>query len=85
LARGIYELHCIDDPNDPIPLIVDVSEQEVDAGRELRVYTITAEEAISLDAFEAILKEFLVALNLVGISLPLPPTIEHIITLFKKR
>jgi hypothetical protein len=28
LARGVYELHCIDDPADPIPLILDVSQHE---------------------------------------------------------
>jgi hypothetical protein len=85
LARGIHELHCIDDPNDPIPLIIDCSEREDGAGREVRVYSITADEAISLDAFEAILREFLVASNMAGISLPLPPAVEHILTLFKKR
>ncbi len=36
LARGVHELHCIDDPNDPIPLIVDLSEHEDGKGRELR-------------------------------------------------
>jgi hypothetical protein len=36
LARGVYELHCIDDPNDPIPLIIDVSEHEKGKGRTLR-------------------------------------------------
>lgn len=85
LARGIYELHCIDDPNDPIPLIVDLSEQEEGEGRELRVFSLTAEEAISLETFEKILKRFLAALNLVGISLPLPADVDQIVSLFKKK
>jgi hypothetical protein len=85
LARGIYELHCIDDPNDPIPMIVDLSEQEEGEGRTLNVYVMQADEAATLEAFESSLKEFLVALNMSGISLPLPPTIESVVTLFKKR
>jgi hypothetical protein len=85
LARGVYELHCIDDPNDPIPLIIDLSEHETKKGRDLRVYAIEADEAVSLMQFEAALREFLVALNMAGISLPLPPAIENVTNLFKKK
>jgi len=85
LARGVYELHCIDDPNDPIPLIIDLSEHDDGKGRELKVYAVEADEAASLAQFEGALREFLVALNMAGISLPLSPTIENIISLFKKK
>jgi hypothetical protein len=51
VARGIYELHCIDDPNDPIPLILDLSAHPGEK-RRLRAYTVRADEAISLEAFE---------------------------------
>ena len=85
LARGVYELHCIDDPNDPIPLIIDLSEHEKNKGRELRVYAIEASEAASLAQFEDALREFLTALNMAGISLPVPPALENIVNLFKKK
>ena len=38
LARGIYELHCVEDPNDPVPLIIDVSAPEFGKSRILRTY-----------------------------------------------
>ncbi len=84
LARGVYELHCIDDPNDPIPLIVDLSEHEEDAGRTARRYEVPSDEAVSLEAFEYSVREFLVALSLAGISLPPPPDVEHILDLFRR-
>ena len=85
LARGVHELHCIDDPNDPIPMIIDLSEHEDGKGRELRVYVVEAREAVSLSQFEEALREFLMALNVAGISLPLPPELDNIVGLFKKR
>jgi hypothetical protein len=83
LARGAYELHCIDDPNNPIPLIIDLGEHEEDKERKARIYEVPATQAISLEEFESAIREFLVALNLAGISLP-PPPVEHIITLFRR-
>src|ERR1051326_8271150 len=77
LARGIYELHCIDDPNNPIPLIVDLGEHPGDSERTARVYEMPVKEAISLETFESSVREFLVALSLAGISLPPPPETEH--------
>lgn len=85
LARGVHELHCIDDPNDPTPMIIDLSEHEDGKGRELKVYVLEAVESATLAQFEDGLLEFLVALNMAGISLPLPPAIENIVNLFKKR
>jgi hypothetical protein len=84
LARGIYELHCIDDPNNPIPLIVDLGEHAEDEDRKSRIYEVPVDEAISLEAFESSVREFLVALSLAGIALPPPPDVEHILDLFRR-
>lgn len=84
LARGVYELHCIDDPNNPIPLIIDLSQHPEDTERKARIYEVPPEEAVSLEAFEASVREFLVALNLAGISQPPPPEVEHILDLFRR-
>jgi len=84
LARGVYELHCIDDPNDPIPLIIDVSEQEKGKGRVLKPYIVRPEQAIPFDEFEDAVRHFLKALELAGVALP-PDPIDSVIDLFKKR
>lgn len=84
MARGVYELHCIDDPNNPIPLIVDLSQHNGDKERKARVYEVPADEAVSLEAFESSIKEFLVALNLAGVGLPPPLDVEHILDLFRR-
>jgi hypothetical protein len=83
LARGIYELHCIDDPNDPIPLVLDLSAHPGEK-RKLRPYPVRVEEAVSLEAFESSVREFLAALNLVGLSLPPPPDIDSVVDLFRR-
>jgi hypothetical protein len=83
LARGVYELYCIDDPNDPIPLIVDLGLHTEDKERKARVYEVPVKEAVPLEAFETSVREFLLALNLAGIALP-PPDVEHILDLFRR-
>lgn len=84
LARGIYELHCIDDPANPTPLIVDLGHHPSDPERKARIYELPVAEAISLEAFESSVREFLVALNLAGVSLPPPSDVEHILDLFRR-
>ena len=84
LARGIYELYCRDNPNDPIPLVVDLGQHAEDKERKARTYEVPEEEAISLEAFESSVRDFLVALSLAGISLPPPPDVEHILDLFRR-
>lgn len=84
LGRGVYELHCIDNPNNPIPLIVDLGLHAEDKERKVRVFEMPVEEAISLEAFETSVREFLVALNLAGIALPPPPDVEHVLDLFRR-
>jgi hypothetical protein len=83
LARGIYELHCINDPNDPIPLIIDLSEHDLGEGRILNAHVIPADKAITLDAFESAVREFVRALELAGVALATPD--GSMIDLFKKR
>ena len=84
MARGVYELHCREDPNDPIPLIVDLSQHDGDTERKARIYEVPADEAVSLEAFESSIREFVVALNLAGVALPPPVEVEHILDLFRK-
>ncbi|WP_421723368.1 hypothetical protein [Bauldia sp.] len=84
MARGIYELHCIDDPNDPVPLILDVSEQKPKAGRSLRPHLVQIEDTVPLATFEDSIREFLVALNVVGLSLPPPPDLDSVVDLFRR-
>jgi hypothetical protein len=84
LARGVHELHCVDDPNDPIPLIIDVSEHSKGEGRLLRPYVTPVERAISLDEFEASVRQFLKALELAGVALP-PDATESVVDLFKRK
>jgi len=84
LARAVYELHCVDDPNDPIPLIVDVSELAKGEGRVLRPFALEPSEIIDYSIFEASVRDFLKALNTAGVALPAPAD-GDILDLFKKR
>lgn len=83
LARGIYELHSIDDPNDPIPLIIDVSEHDKGKGRILRAHAIPPDEAISFQEFDDAVRLFVKALELAGVALPTQA--GDIIDLFKPK
>ena len=83
LARGIYELYCIDDPNNPVPLIIDLGQHSEDKERKVRTYEMPMTEAASIEVFESSLREFLVASNLAGISLP-PPDAGEILDLFRR-
>jgi hypothetical protein len=76
-------VNCIDDPNDPIPLIIDVSEPDKGKGRVLRAHVVPVEKAISLDEFDEAVRQFLKALELAGVALPTDAI--DVIHLFKKR
>lgn len=82
LARGVHELHCIDDPNDPIPLIIDISAPDGEK-RKLRTYVMPVEKAISLEEFDDAIRQFLKALEMAGVALPTDAI--DVIDLFKKR
>jgi hypothetical protein len=84
LARGIYELHCINDPADPTPLIVDLSQHREDEQRRGRIYAVPVADAVPLETFEYTVREFLSALNIAGVALPPPPETEHILDLFRR-
>lgn len=70
LARGVYELYCVDDPNDPIPLIIDLSEHRKGEGRIFREYKFSKQDMISLEDFESSIREFLKALRIAGVAVP---------------
>jgi hypothetical protein len=84
MARGIYELHCIDDPNNPIPMIVDLALHPEDENRKARLYVVPPEEAVPLEVFESSMREFLVASSLAGISQQPPMDVENILDLFRR-
>lgn len=84
LARGVYELDCRDNPNNPIPMIIDLGLHEEDSERKARVYQLAPDETISLEAFEGATREFLIALNMAGIALPPPPAAVSVLDLFKR-
>jgi hypothetical protein len=85
LTRGVYELHCVDDPNDPIPLIVDLSEPRIGEGRRLRVHNIGVANAITLEQLDRIIREFVNALKLAGVTVPSEADAADIVSLFKKK
>lgn len=67
LARGIYEIDCRDDPNDPVPLIIDLSANE-NGVRQVRLVTVPVESAMPLEEFESILDSFVESLVLSGFA-----------------
>ena len=83
LARGVYEFHSIDDPNDPIPMIVDVSATD-DGKRELRTFVFETDDMMSLEQFESILRKFFEALAFAGVT-TIPEGLEKVADLFRKR
>lgn len=83
LARGVYELHCREDPNDPIPLILDVSEPVKGQGRQMRAFTLPVDQAISLQEFDDTVRTFMQALELAGVALP-PDTTDSMVDIFKR-
>lgn len=82
LGRGIHEFHSIDDPNDPLPMIVDLSAQ--DGRRELKKFVVQPEDMMSLEEFESILRKFFEALSLAGVT-TIPEGVENITDLFRTR
>jgi hypothetical protein len=83
LARGIYEFHSIDDPNDPIPMVVDVSASD-NGKRQLKTFIFDNSEMMSLEQFESILRRFFEALALAGVT-TVPKGVGKIADLFRKR
>jgi hypothetical protein len=83
VGRAVYEFHCIADPNDPLPMIVDLSQPEIKADRELRTFILSETEIMSLDEFEQTLQRFFQALNLAGVAL-YPAPDQRIADLFRR-
>lgn len=84
LARGVYEFHCIDDPNDPVPLIVDLSETEIGKGRKLRAFRVEQADQMPLSVFEETLRGFFEALSIAGIATP-PAPVDRFSDLLRRR
>lgn len=66
LARACYEEHCRNDPNDPIPFVVDTSEVKKGKGRIVRDRECTNSDMISVDEFESIMDLFFQSIQLAG-------------------
>lgn len=67
LARAAYEEHCIGDPSNPKPVIVDTSSPTDKKPRNLRKFE--APEMISLEEFEDIVNRFFEAASIAGFPL----------------
>lgn len=83
LARGMHELHGIDDPNDPIPLVVDLSVDPSKSERSLRRTFVMEPGMISPDEFESIMRGFFEALRIAGIE-SVPRSIPTVVDIFKR-
>lgn len=82
IARGVYEVGCVDDPNDPLPMIIDVS--SVDGGkRDLKIRVFDPEQMMPEALFDDIVRRFFEALALVGIG-SVPDKSISVIDLFRK-
>jgi hypothetical protein len=51
----------------------------------LRVHAVPAESAITLNEFDAAVREFVKALKLAGVAVPSEADAANIVTLFKKK
>jgi hypothetical protein len=78
-----HEFHSIDDPNNPIPMIVDVSASD-DGKRKLRTHVLEPGEMMSLEEFESILRRFFEALALASVT-TIPEGLNKIADLFRRR
>ena len=83
LARGVHELHCLMDPADTKPLIIDLSAGD-DGKRVLRTFNLGDEQMMGLEEFELILRRFFEALELAGVT-TVPERDANIADLFRKR
>jgi hypothetical protein len=68
LARGMHELYGIDDPNDPLSLIVDLSVDETGKARTTRQAIVPESLMIEVIQFEEIMRLFFESLRLAGIE-----------------
>ena len=73
LARAAYEEHCIDDPNNPEPVIIDLSKPKFSKVRLRRRFTNMRERMISIEEFEQILGTFFEAAQIAGYEIPYVP------------
>lgn len=70
LLRAAYEEHCINDPNNPVPVVVDVSSPKAKEQRSIRVFRDL--EMMPLGEFERIVDRFFEAAAIAGF-----PIVHH--------
>ncbi|CAN2533515.1 hypothetical+protein [Methylocapsa aurea] len=83
LARGMHELYGIDDPNDPVPLILDLSVEGKSDIRSARKTIIREWQMFSLHEFEEIMRAFLEALRVAGID-AIPRELKDVTDIFRR-
>lgn len=83
LGRGMHELHGIDDPNNPVPLVLDLSVPPDKRERSMSRTYVTEREMISAEEFERIMKGFFEALRIAGIE-SVPRSIPTMSDIFRK-
>jgi hypothetical protein len=83
IARGVHELHVIDDVQATGTLIIDLGKHPATKLRENRVHYSEEIEMISLDEFESILRRFVEAVKLAGFNVT-PDSIYTVGDLFRK-
>lgn len=82
-ARGLYELHGIDDPNDPVPMIVDLSDR-YGAGRVLYSRQFDADSMMSAALFEEVITRFFQAMEIAGLT-SVPKSVPDMTDLLRRR
>lgn len=84
LARGIYEFYLIDDPGLHGFNIIDLGAAPRTDARATRVYTPDHVEPMSLEAFESILRKFMMAVERAGFSAK-PEAGDSIVDMFRRK
>jgi hypothetical protein len=82
-ARGLYELHGVDDPNDPTPMIVDLSDR-YGAGRILYPRWFDGDSMMSAALFEEIISRFFAAMEIAGLT-SVPKSVPDMTDLLRRR
>jgi len=83
LARGMQELYGIDDPNDPLALIFDLSVAENGKNRAPRKTILLEDQMISSLQFEDVMRRFFEALRIAGIE-AVPRKIDDITDMLRR-
>jgi len=83
VARGVHELHVVDDAQANGPMIIDLGKHPITEKRDNRIYLPKESELMQLEQFESILKSFLEAVKLAGFNVQ-PNQFHTVADLFRK-